>query len=146
MTDWRAPDRLRFLRVDHRAVFARKQFVRLVLVLAAVWVVHVFLISDHSVFRHTLLEEENQKLRAEIARTESVVDSLDLIAEELEHDRERIERVARERYHLSASGEKSYIFVSVEKSDRPRLLEEALARRRAEREEQEEAERKGERH
>ncbi len=146
MTDWRSPDRLRFLRVDHRAVFARKQFVRLVLVLAAVWVAHVFLISDHSVFRHTLLETENLRLREEIARMDSVLDSLDVTAEELEYDRERIERVARERYHLSAPGEKSYIFVSVEKSDRQRLLEEALERKRVEREEQEEAEKKGERH
>jgi cell division protein FtsB len=120
--------------------------VRLVLVLAAVWVAHVFLISDHSVFRHTLLETENLRLREEIARMDSVLDSLDVTAEELEYDRERIERVARERYHLSAPGEKSYIFVSVEKSDRQRLLEEALERKRVEREEQEEAEKKGERH
>jgi hypothetical protein len=49
-----------------------------------------------------------------------------------------VERVARERFHLVADSEKTYIFVPVDKADRERLLREAQARRR-ERQKAEEA-------
>jgi cell division protein FtsB len=134
---------LRFLRIDHRALFARKQFTRLVGVLAFVWVAYLFLISDHSIFRYTMLGRENEELSAEIARTELTLDSLNAAVRELDSDRERIERVARERYHFVGEDEKAYVFVEVEKEDAPRLLEQAVARRR---EAAEEEKRTGERH
>ncbi len=149
MADWRSPERLRFLRIDHRAIFARKQFARLVGIIALVWVAYVFLVSEHSVFRQAVLARENVRLRDEITKAESALDSLEVAVIELETDRSRIERLARERYHYVGEEEKAYVFVEVDKEDSPRLLEQALARRRELEEkakEKERAKEKGERH
>jgi len=121
----RSPDRLKFLRIDHRAIFARRQFKRLCWLLAGIWVVYTFLLGDFSVFRYLVLRGENSSLRAEIVETEGRLDSLRVLTENLRDDRETIERVARERYHMVRDDEVAYVFVEIDERDKKRLLEEA---------------------
>lgn len=111
-------DRLRMLRIDFRALLARKQFYRLLGVLAGIWLVWTFLLSDSSVIRYALLRSENGQLRAEIARTEGKLDSLRVLAADLRTDPDAAERIARDRYHMLAEGEKAYVFLGVDEAER----------------------------
>ncbi|MFH1278164.1 MAG: septum formation initiator family protein [Candidatus Eisenbacteria bacterium] len=118
-------ERLRMLRIDFRALLARKQFYRLLGILAGTWLVWTFLLSDDSLIRYAVLRAENRDLIAEIERTEAALDSLGALGADLERDPAAVERVARERYHLLAKGEKSYVFLPVDESEKerpPRLL------------------------
>ncbi len=116
MPSRRSQDRLRFLRVDHRSLFARRQFVRLIFIVAGIWVAYNLLLSDQSLVRYFLLRKENKGLRAEIARAEAAVDSLHALAEELEENPEAVERIARERFLLKEKDEKTYVFIPVDES------------------------------
>ena len=128
----RSPDRLKFLRIDHRAIFARRQFKRLCWVLAGIWVVYTFLLGDFSLIRHFVLRSDNATLRAAIIETEAELDSIRTLTENLRDDPETIERVARERYHMVRQDEVAYVFVPIDEREKPRLLEEAARAAEAE--------------
>jgi len=134
MTPRRSPERLRFLRVDLRATFARRQFLRLAAILVGLWVAYTFLLSEHSLIRTVSLKRENGRLRAAILRTRAETDSVRALGDRIREDPGEIERVARERYHLQREGEQTYVFLPLEETDRERLLrdaEKAEARRRS---------------
>ncbi len=106
MPSKRSADRLRFLRFDHRAYFARKQLIRFSLLVVAVLVANTFLLGDQSVVTLFQLKRTNSDLRAQIAQAEGMVDSLKIVAAEIEDDPTSIERVARERHRMIGENEK----------------------------------------
>ena len=120
----KSPDRLRFLRFDHRSYFAKKQLLRFSALLAGIWIVHTFLLSDQSAITLFQLETGNSALERDIARTEATLDSLRRMASLLESDPGTIERVARERYHMIGKDEMQYVFIEVPEKDRERLIRE----------------------
>ena len=116
----RSRDRLGILRIPIRPLLAKKRFYRLLGVLAGIWIVWTFLLSDSSVVRYVMHRSENGRLRAEIARTEGKLDSLRTLAAELRTDPDAVERIARDRYHYLAEGEKAYVFLAVDESEKER--------------------------
>ena len=127
MTPRRSPERLRFLRVDLRATFARRQFLRLAALLVGLWAVYTFLLSEHSLIRTVRLKSENGRLREAIDRTRVETDSLRALAARIREDPEEIERIARERYHLQREGERAYVFLPLDEAEREALLRDAEA-------------------
>ncbi|UCC49920.1 MAG: septum formation initiator family protein [Gemmatimonadota bacterium] len=66
--------------------------------------------GDYTVFEIRKMEALEQERAAELASTEAEIDSLEAVAQMLEHDPEAIERVARERYGMIREGEILYRF------------------------------------
>ena len=125
----RSADRLWFLRIDHRAIFARKQFVRALVLLAGVWMVYTFFLSDYSITEYCLLSTRNASISAKIGGAEAELDSLDRLISDLEDDPVAIERIARERYHMVGKDELAYVFVDVPESEKRKALESPPRRR-----------------
>ncbi len=119
----RSPDRLWFLRIDHRAIFARKQFVRALVLLAGVWMVYTFLLSDYSITEYWLLSSSNASISAKMEGAEAELDSLEQLIVALEDDPEAIEQIARERYHMVGKDELAYVFIDVPESEKRKALE-----------------------
>jgi cell division protein FtsB len=116
----RSRDRLRFLRVDHRSLFARRQFIRLIFIVAGIWMVYTFLLSDQSLVSYFYLRHENGVLREQIRQAEASADSLQALADDLEKNRDAIERMARERYQMRGKEEMAYVFIPVDESEKGR--------------------------
>ncbi|MBN1824952.1 MAG: septum formation initiator family protein [Candidatus Eisenbacteria bacterium] len=125
MTPRRSPERLCFLRIDLRATFARRRFLRLAAVLIGLWVAYTFLLSEHSLIRTVRLKRENGRLQAAIERTRAETDSLRTLSDRIREDPEAIERIAREQFHLQREGERTYVFLPLDEAEREGILREA---------------------
>jgi len=132
MTHRRSSERLKFLRIDMRAYFARKQLARVACFLAGIWLFHNFLLSDQSLIRYFMLRSDNDRIRVEIAETRETLDSLKALTVDLERNPAVIERVAREKYRMLRDDETAYVFLPVNESERETLLQEAVAARERE--------------
>jgi cell division protein FtsB len=66
--------------------------------------------GEYTLFEIKKLEALEQERAAELASTEAEIDSLEAVAQMLEHDPAAIERVARERYGMIREGEILYRF------------------------------------
>lgn len=129
MAHRRSSERLKFLRIDVRAYFARKQLARVACFLAGIWLFHNFLLSDQSLIRYFMLRSDNNRICVEIAETCETLDSLKALTVDLERNPTVIERVAREKYRMLRDDETAYVFLSVNESDRETLLMEAITAR-----------------
>ncbi|NNE09029.1 MAG: septum formation initiator family protein [Gemmatimonadetes bacterium] len=118
----RTPLRLRYLRFDLRSHLARRQLAQFTLLGAGLWVLHTFLLGDHSIIALQKLRSERQELTTSLLATQTTIDSLQTIAGRLENDPVFIERLAREEYLMLRPGERQYLFVPVPESERDAIL------------------------
>ena len=72
-----------------------------------------FVIGDYGLYQIYVLNKDKQSAENDIRNLHNQKDSLIVVKENLEHDIEYIEKIARERYRMAKKGEK--VFRVIEK-------------------------------
>jgi len=86
----------------------KRRLVILILVLAAFFALQG---GEHSTWSWYRLRQEERTERGRIERLEQAIDSLEHVAQAMEHDRKAQERAARERFGMIRDGEYLYRLV-----------------------------------
>ena len=84
---------------------------RVVWLIAAVWLAWAALISEHSFYRTWRLDRENARTRRELERVRAEVERLDAESRDPEAGRLRAERQLREQHGMAKPGEIIYLIL-----------------------------------